>query len=165
MATGHITDSMRSVIGKEFASSTSFPIAESDIRRWAMAVHYPEAPPARYWDASNGRTLTAPSDFNPFAWMTADGPEAQPGPYDPDKNFKKLGVEGPGLVRQVNGGLEVSYGVPMRAGDVITSSSNISALTEREGRLGLMLFTTTENVWTNQNGDEVRRQKMTIIRY
>ncbi|AYJ52081.1 hypothetical protein D8W71_20895 [Rhodococcus sp. P1Y] len=156
---------MRSVIGTEFASSTSFPVAESDIRRWAMAVHYPEPPPARYWDTSDGHTLTAPPDFNPFAWMTTAGPDPQPGIYDPDKNFKKLGVEGAGLTRQVNGGIEVEYGVPIRAGDVVHSSSNISALTEREGKLGLMLFTTTETIWTNQDGDEVRRTKMTIIRY
>lgn len=163
--TGHISDAMRSVLGKEFASATSFPVAASDIRRWAMAVYYPEPPPSPFWDTSEGQTLTAPRDFNPFAWMTTSGPSARPGHYDPDRNFKALGVDGPGLTRQVNGGLEVSYGVPMRVGDVITSSSCISALTEREGRLGLMLFTTVETVWTNQDNHEVRRQKTTIIRY
>lgn len=129
-----------------------------------MATYYPEPPPARYWDSSTGQ-IVAPEDFNPFAWMSASGPQARSGPYDPDEQFTSLGVEGPGLKRQVNGGLEVTYGVPMKPGDVITSSSSISALSERTGRLGLMLFTTLENVWTNQDGDEVRRQKMTLIRY
>ncbi|WP_308115552.1 MULTISPECIES: MaoC family dehydratase N-terminal domain-containing protein [unclassified Rhodococcus (in: high G+C Gram-positive bacteria)] len=165
MSEGHITDSMRSVIGKEYSTATSFPVSESDIRRWAMATYYPDPPPRRYWDSSSVSSIVAPEDFNPFAWMTAAGPQASSAVYDPDDHFTKLGVDGPGLERQVNGGLEVSYGEPIKPGDVITSSAAVSALSEREGRLGLMLFTTFETTWTNQTGAEVRRQKMTIIRY
>lgn len=161
----HITPEMRSVLGREFAHSTSFPIAASDIRRWAIAVYYPEPPPARYWDRGVTREpLTAPQEFNPFAWMSSEGP-APAAEHDPDRHFRSLGVAGPGLRFQVNGGVEVAYGVPMREGDVITSSSSIAALTERTGRLGLMLFTTVETVLTNQDDAEVRRQRMTIIRY
>ncbi|MET3953281.1 hypothetical protein ABIE52_000147 [Rhodococcus sp. OAS809] len=165
MSEGHITDSMRSVIGKEYSRSTSFPVSESDIRRWAMATYYPEPPPRRFWDASESVGIVAPEDFNPFAWMSASGPKTSSADYDPDDHFRALGVDGPGLQRQVNGGLEVTYGESMRPGDVITSSASVSALSERTGRLGLMLFTTLETVWTNQTGAEVRRQKMTIIRY
>jgi len=160
-----ITDSMRSVVGKEYSRSTSFPVSESDIRRWAMATYYPEPPPSKFWDASGGVDIVAPEDFNPFAWMSAAGPPDSAAEYDPDGHFKVLGVDGPGLQRQVNGGLEVRYGIAVRAGDVITASVSVSALSERTGRLGRMLFTTLETVWTNQTGAEVRRQKMTIIRY
>lgn len=166
MTDTHITAEMRSVLGKEFATSVSFPIAASDIRRWAIAVYYPEPPPARYWDSNTELgPLIAPEEFNPFAWMSSEGPVATGGDQDPDRHFRSLGVAGPSLQFQVNGGVQVSYGVPMRAGDVITSSSSIAELTERTGRLGLMLFTTVETVLTNQDGAEVRRQRMTIIRY
>ena len=37
--------------------------------------------------------------------------------------------------------------------------------TEREGRLGLMLFTVAEASWTNQSGELVKRTRTTVIRY
>jgi N-terminal half of MaoC dehydratase len=61
--------------------------------------------------------------------------------------------------------MEVEYGVRMRPGDVITSVRRLSEYREREGRLGLMLFTTFEEVWTNQNGDLVKNSRFTLIRY
>lgn len=166
MTKSHISPEMRSVLGKEFSRSSSFPIAASDIRRWAIAAYYPEAPPAQYWDES-GRAgpITAPQEFNPFAWMSGEGPAPTVVGTDPDRQFTLLGVKGPGLAFQVNGGIQVTYGVPMRVGDVITSSSHISELTERPGRLGLMLFTTVDTVLTNQDNAEVRHQRMTVIRY
>ena len=39
------------------------------------------------------------------------------------------------------------------------------AVREREGRLGLMLITTTEDVWTNQNGEVVKTTNQTGISY
>ena len=166
MTKTHITPDMRSVLGREFARSTSFPIAASDVRRWAVATYYPEPPPARYWDeAAASGPLIAPQEFNPFAWMSSEGPAPAASGSNPDKQFELLGVKGPGLAFQVNGGVQVTYGAPMRVGDVITSSSHISELTERTGRLGLMLFTTVDTILTNQNGTEVRHQRMTVIRY
>ncbi len=169
MTETHITTAMRSVVGVEFASSTSFPISKSDIRRWATAVYYPEPPPREFWDTLNEPTeqLVAPVEFNPFAWMASDGPAhtREEGADDPDHQFTILGVEGPGLKFQVNGGMSVTYGAPMKSGDVITASLSIAELSERTGRLGPMLLKTTEAVWTNQDGAEVKRERMTIISY
>ena len=53
----------------------------------------------------------------------------------------------------------------MRPGDVITSVSRLAEYREREGRLGLMLFTVIEDVWTNQSGELVKRTRSTVIRY
>ena len=47
----HISDEMRAAIGIEMDREVSFPISESDIRRWAIAVYYPAEPPRLYWDA------------------------------------------------------------------------------------------------------------------
>lgn len=52
---------------------------------------------------------------------------------------------------QLNGGLQTEYGLPMRPGDVITSVNRLAEYRERQGRLGLMLLTVTEDEWTNQN--------------
>ena len=49
------------------------PIALADIRKWAIAVYWPENPPPLYWDEDYAKTtrysgIVAPLDFNPFAW-------------------------------------------------------------------------------------------------
>jgi hypothetical protein len=172
MADTNISEAMRAVIGQEYGRSTSFPVSPSDIRKWAIAVYHPAPPPAIFWDEKAAQSgpygeLVAPEDFNPFAWMTADGPQTDTGgdPNDPDNTEKTVGIEGPGLKYQLNGGMEVEYGAPIRPGDVITSVSNIASYTEREGRLGLMLFTVMENIWTNQDDELARRSRLTLIRY
>jgi MaoC dehydratase-like protein len=166
-----ITDDMRKAIGSELGRSVAFPITDSDIRRWAVAVYYPEYPPRQYWDAEHAARIVhgcivAPEEFNPFAWMSTEGPQPPPGGGgDPDSLEHSLGIEGPHLNFRLNGGMEVEYGVRMRPGDVITSVRRLSEYREREGRLGLMLFTTFEEVWTNQNGDLVKNSRFTLIRY
>ena len=72
----HITDAMRALIGREYGERESYPISESDIRKWALAVYYPEEPPRLYWDAEYAAQtsyggIVAPEEFNPFGWMTA----------------------------------------------------------------------------------------------
>jgi N-terminal half of MaoC dehydratase len=167
-----ISPQMREAVGGELARRVSFPVSESDIRRWALAVHYPERPPREYWDgdyaAAGGHGgIVAPLDFNPFAWLTAqpgfDGPEVDNN--DPDKTEKTLDIPGPGLKFMLNGGMSATYGVRMRPGDVITSVSRLGSYTERLGRLGLMLFTTFVDEWTNQDARLVKRSTTTLIRY
>ena len=167
-----ISEEMRAAVGRELGRRVSYPVAESDIRRWALAVHYPDRPPRQYWDAAYATSsgfggLVAPLDFNPFAWLSAEpgfsGPEADGN--DPDMTEKTLGIAGPGLKFQLNGGLSAQYGVRMRPGDVITSVRRLDAYAERAGRLGLMLFTTFVDDWTNQRGQLVKRTSLSLIRY
>ena len=79
-----VTNEMHAIVGKEMRRVVSYPINVQDIRRWAMAVWYPETPPRQYWDEEyavqvSGGGLAAPEDFNPFAWTTQfpalDGPQ------------------------------------------------------------------------------------------
>ena len=166
-----VTAAMNGAIGAEISRRVSFPISESDIRKWAIAVYYPHHPPARYWDSAyvadklDGR-LVAPHEFNPFAWMTAV-PAGFPkvDRLDPDLLEKSLGIEGPGLKHQLNGGLEVDYHGDLVAGDVITAVRNLASYTQRSGRLGEMLFTTVRETWINQAGETVQVRRQTGIRY
>jgi hypothetical protein len=183
MSESYISDAMRGALGSLLGRQVSFPVTESDIRRWAIATYYPERPPRLFWDAAYATTtrhggIVAPEEFNPFAWMSGVTPPHTAGPTtveptaarstspnDPDRTEVSLGIPGPGLRFQVNGGIEVEYGVRMRAGDVITSEQRLASYTEREGRLGRMLFTASEAVWTNQDGELVKRSTNTVIRY
>ncbi|MGD9798499.1 MAG: MaoC family dehydratase N-terminal domain-containing protein [Acidimicrobiia bacterium] len=179
-ATTYISDEMRALVGRETGRQTAPPIDRSDIRRWAMAVYHPETPPRLFWDEAYAATtvhggIVAPEEFNPFAWLIADpeadggasrrGSEPSPEGYvgGPESPF---GVAPPPVRFQLNGGIEVEYsGVRMRPGDVITSTGSIADFHEREGRLGLMLFSVTESHWHNQRGELVKISRGTLIRY
>jgi len=169
----YISADMAAAVGRELGRRVSFPISASDIRKWAVAVYWPEEPPRLYWDEAYAATtshagIVAPEEFNPFAWMTAEpaGPRRATGEGE-GMHFieRSLGIEPPPLRFVLNGGLSVEYGVRMRPGDVITAVSKLAGYREREGRLGRMLFAVTEESWTNQQGAPVKRAEMTLIRY
>lgn len=137
------------------------PIALSDIRKWAIAVYWPETPPPIYWDEDYAKTtryggIVAPLDFNPFAWPVHREPPSA----------GRTTPQGGGVgSRGMNGGQIEEYHAPMRAGDVISSTSALVDWNERKTRLGLTLFTTTETRWTNQNGELVKVKRSIGIRY
>ena len=140
---------------------TSFPVSESDIRKWAISSYWPDEPPPLFWDEEYAKStrwggIIAPQDFNPFAWPVKR-PKAQAGPAR----------EGPGGVplTGMNGGQVDTYGLPQRPGDIITSRSQIKGWSEDQTRLGLTLFIETEIEWRNQDDDIVRRRISTAIRY
>jgi len=166
-----ISDEMRAAVGGVVGELVSFPISASDIRKWAQAVYYPEPPPAYFWNQAEAEArfggLVAPEEFNPFAWMTPEGPRVQ----DPADRTAigpegALGITPPATTERLNGGIEVEYtGVRMREGDVIVAVTRLTDYLEREGRLGLMLFTITEQEWTNDRGEIIKTQRGTLIRY
>jgi N-terminal half of MaoC dehydratase len=175
-----ITDDMRSILGISLGGSISYPITDSDIRKWAIAVYYPDPAPRLFWDADYAKTtpyggIVAPEEFNPFAWGARETFTVEPPkpalPPDPalvavGASEHRYGVQPPDLRHALNGGVEVEHTtVRMRPGDVITSRPAIVDYSEREGRLGLMLFTTSESRWTNQRDELVRIDRMTLIRY
>ncbi|MEV0972424.1 FAS1-like dehydratase domain-containing protein [Microtetraspora glauca] len=171
---GLIRPDMLEIVGRPYARQISYPISASDIRKWSLAVYFPEAPPAPYTDpcAPGEGRLVAPLDFNPFAWGAAEkvptGCEIAPDPVYRSSGAMEhhLGIAPPDLRRALNGGVSATYtGAPMRPGDVITAESAIAGYSVREGRLGAMLLTDVATTWTNQNGEEIKTYRMTLIRY
>ena len=156
-----VTEDMIERRGKFGDERVSPPVSLSDIRKWAIAVYWPEEPPPLYWDEEYAETtrhggIIAPLDFNPFAWPV-HRPAAGPG---------RATAQGGGVgTRGMNGGQTEEYHAPMRPGDIITSTTGLTDWVERQTRLGLTLFTTAETRWTNQNGDMVKIRKSTGIRY
>ena len=136
----------------------SRPIALNDIIKWGIAVYWPDDPPRIYWDEEYAKTtkygaIIAPQDFNPFAW---------PVPRPPRRELPKDAGVGQ---RGMNGGQTDRYGVPMRPGDVISTSSALVDWNERVGSLGLTLFSSTEVRWENQNGELIKSRTSVGIRY
>lgn len=159
-----ITPEMQALVGKELSYSVSHPIGAQDIRRWALAVYFPETPPARF--LSSDGPLVAPEEFNPFAWAVAETSRTE-GLRDVSAGFieRQAGVEPPPLESIVNGGVQCTYGEPMREGDVIRGASLISGYSEKIGKRGLLLFTQMTDRWTNQRGELVKATTITLVRY
>ena len=67
--------------------------------------------------------------------------------------------------RRLDGGSDWEYFYPVRPGDQITSVARIDDISERPGRLGLMIFMTTVITYTNQLGQIVATQTGTGIAY
>ena len=146
---------------------TSPQISESDIRKWAIATYWPEKPPKIYWDLEYAKTtrhdgIICPPDFNPFAW-----PVERPSRATMRTAAAGTGRDGKPRKRLtgMNGGQTDTYGEPMRPGDIIRSRTRLVDWKERQGRLGLTLYTYSETEWTNQRGELVRRRISTGIRY
>ena len=66
--------------------------------------------------------------------------------------------------RVIDGGSEWTYGTPLHAGDIITYTSKIESLTEREGRMGPMLIIVYITEYSNQENQFVASQRNTLIR-
>lgn len=155
-----VTPDMSERQGVWGSERVSPPISESDIRKWAIACYWPETPPRVYWDGEYAATtrwggVIAAPDFNPFAWPVER--EAPTGMTNTPRSGRGQ--------RGMNGGQVDTYGVPMRAGDVITSRNRLRDWNERETRLGPTLFTFSETEWRNQRDELVKLRVSTGIRY
>lgn len=158
-----VTSSMRERQGVWAAESRSYSVSESDIRRWAIAVYWPDTPPKLFWDAEYAATtrwggIVAPQEFNPFAWPPErPGRRGSAGPVPGQKPKKGENI--------LNGGQTDTFLAPMRPGDVITTRSRLSHWEEKEGRHGLTIFEYTETEWHNQNDELVKRRISIGVRY
>jgi MaoC dehydratase-like protein len=162
-----ISDEMRGLIGKVQRRLSSYPISASDIRRWAIAVYYPQPAPAEYLrvgTAAGEPPLTAPEEFNPFAWALP-GPPSVDDFTGPRALEQRAGVAPPAINFIVNGGTECEYGAPMQEGDVITGEFSIKSYAQKTGKRGPLLITETQDRWTNQRGEWVRSTVQTLVRY
>jgi acyl dehydratase len=157
-----VTQDMMDAKGVWGSERTSYPVDQSDIRKWAIAVYWPEQPPQIHWDQDYAKGtrwggIIAPRDFNPFTWPVERPTRASAGPV-PGQTPKK----GENIL---NGGQADTFFVPIRPGDVVTSRSRLSHWEEREGRHGLTIYSYTETEWHNQDGELVKRRISTGIRY
>ena len=158
-----VTEEMIEAKGVWGEETTSHPVTESDIRKWAIATYWPDKPPPLYWDEEYARGtkwggIIAPRDFNPFAWPV----DRPPGPPSAGARPGQTPKKGENVL---NGGQADTWFAPIRPGDVMTTRTRLSHWEERTGRLGLTLFTYTEIEWRNQDDEVVRRRISTGIRY
>ncbi len=174
-----LTSEMLTLIGKTIKAMTSYPVAASDIRKWAIAVYYPEMPPRLYWDEDYAAStrwggIVAPQEFNPFgaAWMAKDPPPkataaTSVGSSSRSGDFESaMGVSPPPYRAVLQSQVIATYsGVRIRPGDVIRSESSITEYFERQGKMGLQLYTTVSDNLYNQRDEWIKRLDTIFVRY
>jgi len=148
-----ITDEMRSMIGVESEPSV-FEIEKEPIRRWAEAIgdSNPLYRDEEYAKKKGYRSIIAPPGFiAQYAYPVKAGQG-------------RVRFRSP-FARMLNGGNEYEFFKPIQAGDILTSTTKLAELFEREGRMGKMLFIISETTYKNQDGEMVAIQRGTGISY
>ncbi|MBE3603822.1 MaoC family dehydratase N-terminal domain-containing protein [bacterium] len=150
MANKYVTEEAKKQIGKAGEART-IEVERGAIRRFAEAIGDPN--PLFNNEAEARRTrfggMIAPPTF--CRSLSAAIPDVK---LDMGESFRGL-----------DGGSDWEYFEPIRPGDRITVQTKIADLRESTGRLGTMVFITTETSYTNQFGQLCALQRSTAIRY
>ena len=151
-----ITDKMRAQIGVESEPHT-FEVDKTACRMFARAVGYTDP---IYFDeeharSSGYRSIPAPVGFLGHHVYNPNAPQHLGGYFRTDTPFKRI----------LNGGTDIEYFDTICAGDVLTATSKLVDLSEREGRMGPMLITVTETTYRNRDGKVVAKSRGTGIQY
>lgn len=177
-----ITSAMRERHGVWLDDAVSPPIGLSDIRRWALAVYWPNTPPRLFWDAKYAREtrwggIVAPEDFNPFAWPVLQAPRrAAISVSDTGLAVDRFGLPMPHRgailtppgslpIGGMNAGRRDEFGTRMRPGDAIASRARLADWEMSSTRFGPTLFVAIEIEWRNQHDRIVRLRRQSNMRY
>ena len=157
MANGSlITDELRKLIGMTL-DTIVFNVEEGAIQRYAQAIGDPNP---LYNDPDFARKtkygrLLAPPGFTGWPIKAGRLSERLIG------SLAKAGAPS----RLLDGGIEFEFIEPIGAGDVLTATTKIANITERETRLGKTMFTTLETTFVNKKGDLALKSQSTFIMF
>lgn len=154
-----ITPEIRGMLGKEDTFPGVDSVEKGIIRRYCLAVGNSNplyvdeayarktrfggiiAPPTYVFDVSN----------NVAAKVGKDG-----------RSLSRVSLPPP-VPRIARGGNEYEWLLPVRPGDVITTTRRIAEMTEKQGRSGPLVFVLSETRYTNQKGEKVAVNRETLI--
>jgi acyl dehydratase len=151
-----ITEELRKMIGVP-GEPIVFKVEEGAIQRYAQAIGDPNP---LFNDMENagknkyGR-LICPPGFT--GWPIKSGFSA----------FKLVDalIKAGAPTRLLDGGVEFEFIEPIGAGDVLTATTKIASMTERETRMGKTMFTTVETTYINQKKKMVLKARSTFIQF
>jgi acyl dehydratase len=127
-----------------------YEVTRKDIRRYAQAIGDPDP---RYREGEVAPPLFCHSlafDDVPVEALRPDGLPTE------------LDVPLP-TERAVGGGSSYDVGIPVRAGDTITVRTEIEDIYSKSGRSGDLIFVVLTTTYTNQNGEQVARERGEFI--
>lgn len=91
----------------------------------------------------------------------------EPGPSEPDllEDGTEAGILAPEIhgLRLMGGGHELTFGRPVRPGDVVTARRKLVDLYQREAKFGILIFSVSDIVYTDQRGERLVTCRETVI--
>lgn len=138
-----ITDEVKAAIGVEVVGPPEL-IEMKAIKDYAKAINWPDPPNPLHIDEEYAKKTRYSGIIAPWSFYTSLG-----------RGVARQRVPLPPARVSMNGGNDYEYFLPIRPGDVITTSSKIVDIIERDGRAGKLIFTHSERTFTNQNGEIV----------
>jgi acyl dehydratase len=150
------------------------PLSSEELRRFVQATMNGDP---IHWDeeTARGRGFAGVVATPLFPMHAFRRPPETPDPLDRLKDDADWDGAGgleviPGLApldlslhRVLNGGTGAEFFQLARVGDVISSQSRYSSVTEREGSKGPMVIAEVDTEYTNQDNDLLARVHMTLI--
>ena len=151
-----ITDELRKLVGVPGAQLI-FEVEEGAIKRYAEAIGDPNPlyNDSEYAGKSKYGRLICPPGFT--GWPVK-------GRMPMFEILDSL-VEAGAPQRVLDGGIEFEFFVPIGAGDILVATSKIIDISERETKLGKMMFTIIETNFSSRNDDVAVRNVVTLMNY
>ena len=148
--TGLISEELLSNIGRKSTPKREI-VTRRDIRKYAVATGNRQR---KYLDGD-----VAPPMFHvPLFWDVVELEQLTPDGVSIDTLLPKFPLE-----RAMAGGLDIEYLKPIRLGDWLTSLRTLTAIYEKAGRSGSLIFYEIVMDIRNDDDDLVIREKTTRI--
>jgi acyl dehydratase len=151
-----ITEELRKMIGVP-SEPIIFKIEEGAIQRYAQAIgdHNPLFNDIENADKNKYGRLICPPGFT--GWPIKGG-----------ISFIRLVeslIEAGAPPRLLDGGVEFEFFETIGAGDVLTATTKIANMSERETKIGKTMFTKVETTFLNQNGKVALKIWSTMMQF
>jgi acyl dehydratase len=157
MAEGSIiTDALKKLIGVS-GEPITFKVEEGAIQRYAQAIGDPNPLFNDIENASKNKygRLICPPGFT--GWPIKGGISV----FKLVDSLIKAGAP----TRLLDGGVEFEFFEPIGAGDMLTATTKIANITERETKMGKTMFTTVETAFVNQKKKVALKSRSTLIQF
>lgn len=151
-----ISDEIQSMIGL-WSEPVVLEVERGAIARLADAIEDPNPLFRNEEYAKNSKYggIIAPPGF--FGWPVGGG--------DIEAGMSRVvgAVAGAGMLRILDGGIELNFYVPVRAGDTLVTYGKLADVREKQTSQGKMLFLVIEQKYLNQDGALVAVARQTLI--
>lgn len=151
-----ITNEIKSMIGV-WSEPVVLEVEKGAIARYADAIDDDNSLYRNEEYAKNSKYggIIAPPGF--FGWPVGGG--------NVEAGMSRVvgAVASAGMLRILDGGIELNFYVPVRAGDTLVTYGKLADAREKTTSQGSMVFLTIEQKYLNQNGALVALARQTLI--
>jgi hydroxyacyl-ACP dehydratase HTD2-like protein with hotdog domain len=145
-----LSDDLLSNIGRQSEPRREI-VTRRDIRKYAVATGNRQR---KYLDGD----LAPPMFHVPLFWDVVELDQLTPDGVSIDALLPKFPLE-----KAMAGGLNIEYHKPIRPGDWLTSTRTLTAIYEKQGRSGALIFYEVVMDIVDDDGELVIREKTTRI--